>query len=98
MSADDCVAILETSVYPSWGVREYRVQHCQAIDNVAISPYYAFLYFNKSEMFDTLTDALSYARKLESSVGPTEYGIIKISKYKNIMWEQVCFYAQRKVK
>lgn len=98
MSADDCIAILETSVYPSWNVREYRVEHCQAIDNVQISPYYVFHYFKKSPTFDTLQDALTYARQLEKRVGPTEYGILKITKYSKFMWEEIYEMVQRKVK
>jgi hypothetical protein len=98
MSADDCIAILETSVYPKWNVREYRVEHCQAIDNVGISPYYVFLYFNRSETFDTLADALRYARQLDSVVGPTEYGILRIMKYKQFMWEELQKMAERKVR
>jgi hypothetical protein len=98
MSADDCVAILETSVYPSWGVREYRVEHCQAIDNIHISPHYTFYSFNKSPVFDTLQDAIMYAKQVESRVGPTEYGILKISKYKRLMWEEIFKLSQKKVK
>lgn len=98
MSADDCIAILETSVYPKWNVREYRVEHCQAIDNVGISPYYVFLYFNRAETFDTLADALRYARQLDSMVGPTEYGILRIVKYKQFMWEELQGMAERKVR
>lgn len=98
MSADDSIAILETSVYPKWNVKEYRVEHCQAIDNIHISPYYVFLYFNKAKTFDTFDDALKYAKHLNSTVGPTEYGILKINKYKQFMWEELQALAEKKVR
>lgn len=98
MSADDCIAILETAVYPAWNVKEYRVEHCQALDNTIISPYYAFVYFKRAKTFDTFTEALQYAKELEKRVGPTEYGILRIMKYKQIMWEELQELAQRKVK
>lgn len=90
MSADDCIAILETSVYPGWAAREYRVEHCQAIENVLTYPkLYIKKYFEHSKTFDQLQPAISYAKQLERQAGHVEYGIIIVDNYKQYLWEQL---------
>lgn len=91
MSADNTIAILETSVYPDikWKAREFRVQHCQAIGNVYKSKKYIKDYFKYAPIFDTFEDALEYAYKLEDEIGHVEHGVLHIATYRNYMWEEL---------
>lgn len=91
MSQDNCIAILETSVYPGpkWKAREYRVQHCVAIENVYKSKKAVKYFFENSPMFDTYEDALTFAYDLERKIGYVEHGILHISSYKNYLWEEL---------
>lgn len=91
MSADNTIAILETSVYPdmNWGAREYRVQHCTAIGNVYKSKKFVKSYFANSPMFDTYEDAISYAYALEDYIGNVEHGILHITTYRKYLWEEL---------
>lgn len=91
MSADNTIAILETSVYPGphWKAREYRVQHCTAIGNVYKAKKYIKSYFQNSPVFDTYQEALEYAYYLEDEIGYVEHGVLHIATYRNYLWEEL---------
>lgn len=91
MSADNTIAILETSVYPGpfWQAREYRVQHCTAIGNVYKSKKYIKIYFDSAPVFDTYEEALSYAYALEDVIGHVEHGVLHITTYRKYLWEEL---------
>lgn len=93
MSIDNTIAILETSVYPGpdWGAREFRVQHCTAVGNVYSSKKNIKKYFLTSPVFDTFEEALAYAYELEAQIGEVEHGVLHISTYKNLLWEELAF-------
>ena len=79
MSADNGIYILVTPITDS-KVFEYRVAHCQAIENIDYDPKYLNLYFGECSVFLTKTDALREAAKQEEEImtGPMpilEYGI-----------------------
>jgi len=84
MSADNGIYILET---PDGNVFEYRVAHCQAIENLTYAeqngdPEYVVRLFGDSEVFYDKTSALIAADKQAQEImewAPLEYGISTIS-------------------
>lgn len=93
MSADNGVYILRTprkmkknddNSYSSQKGYEYRVTHCQAIDNVDYSDLYMPLLFGKSKVHFDIADAQAEARKMADGIleddGILEYGIWMITK------------------
>jgi len=95
MSSDNGIYILRTPAPPikngnsytnQHGKFEYRVAHCQAIDNIDYSDLYLPLYFGNCKVFDILEKALSLAEQISKDIKEngyfTEYGICQI--YKNI--------------
>ena len=83
MSADNGIYILKTlmppkktnNYYESQNGYEYRVAHCQAIENIDYSDLYLPLYFGDSPVFTECSEAMNYAKTLENEIGWTEYGI-----------------------
>ena len=93
MSADNGVYILKTPARPikdgdcytnRHGVYEYRISHCQAIDNLDYSDLYVVAYFADSEIFYDEQEASKKAAELHDELGWTEYGICFVEK-------DVCF-------
>lgn len=98
MSADNGVYILKT---PRWPVKEgnyytnqhgkfdYRVAHCQAIDNIDYSDLYLPCYFGNSQVHDNEDDAWKEARQIAEDVDFLEYGVSIIEKqfYPNMSQE-----------
>lgn len=90
MSADNGVYILKTPARPiqhglgfyinQHGKFEFRVAHCQAIDNIDYSDLYMPLLFADSEVFESKEQALEEARKIYDSLDICEYGICTIEK------------------
>lgn len=92
MSADNGIYILKTPRRDNPTKSEYRVAHCQAIDNVCernafwadIQPAYAVMYFGNSTVFDDKSDALLEAGSIEDEIlsdefcPVLEYGICEI--------------------
>jgi hypothetical protein len=85
MSADNGIYILETQI-PETDLREYRVAHAQAIDNLYYDvetgehrhnfiPQVAFQYFGKCEVFFDPEEALTYANGLAEEYPILEYGV-----------------------
>jgi hypothetical protein len=87
MSADNCIAFLSTPKKQGSNEKEYRVIHCQAIDNIYYdvkfaecynrygNPIEVVNYFGKAIVIDNYEEALNKATKLELEIGYTEYGI-----------------------
>jgi len=93
MSADNGIYILKTPARPirtgnsyqyQHGVFEFRVAHCQAIDNIDYSDLYLPAYFANSEVYKSHDDALSKAAQMAKEITdegfPLEYGICLIKK------------------
>ncbi len=88
MSADNGIYILKTpappvkngNYYTNQGKKEYRVAHCQAIDNIEYSDLYLPCYFGDSPVFDNYEDALELAVQIEKDLEICEYGICDIEK------------------
>lgn len=90
MSADNGVYILKTPARPikksdGWyinqhGKFEFRVAHCQAIDNVYYSDLYIPLLFADSKVYSSKEEALAQAIKIHDSLVICEYGISTIEK------------------
>ncbi len=89
MSADNCVAILETKVYPNMNAKEYRVAYALAIQNVFKNDTYLVQYFKKSIIYDHLEDAMVTAREFEKEYGPTEHGIVLLTDKKDRTWDEI---------
>jgi superfamily II DNA or RNA helicase len=90
MSADSCVAILETRMYPDSNKPvEYRVTWAHAIDNVYVNDQYLYQYFKRANIFESIEAALDYARILERTQGPSEYGIIRCVDMKDRTWDEI---------
>lgn len=90
MSADNGIYVLRTvkwptkegSIYlnPIENRYEYRVAHCAAIDNLDWSDLYMPIYFSESKVFSSVQEAWTEAKKMEESIGWTEYGMFRIEK------------------
>lgn len=94
MSADNCIAILATKIYPdSKEYQEWRVCIAHAIQNVYKHDDYMLKYFKNARVFDVFGEALLYAQKLELEYGPTEHGIIVVRHPLGRTWDEV---SQRK--
>jgi hypothetical protein len=92
MSADDGIYILRT---PAWPIKkdntyinqydkfEYRVAHCQAIENIHYSDLYMVSYFGNSTVWSDKAKAIEFASDILEDIGWTEYGIhiIEVDKY-----------------
>lgn len=92
MSADNGVYILKTPRRDDPTKSEYRVAHCQAIENVIepnafwaeVQPAYTVLRFGNSTVFDNEADALLEAGSIEDEILSDEfcpileYGICEI--------------------
>lgn len=89
MSADNGVYILKTPARPikngniytnQHGKFEYRVAHCQAIDNIDYSDLYIPLLFGNSVVHDSKESALKEAKGIFNNLDICEYGICTIDK------------------
>lgn len=90
MSADNCVAILATKIYPeAKEYQEWRVCVAHAIGNVFKNDYYMHQYFKNSPVFDVYEIALFVAQKLELDHGPTDMGIIIIKHPLGRTWDEI---------
>lgn len=76
MSADNGIYILVTEG------PEFRVAHCQAIENIEWQPNYhglnkeeILVYFATCKVLNNLEDAFNYAKKLSEDYYVLEYGI-----------------------
>jgi len=107
MSADNGVYILKsrTPMVPqndtSWvqpeNEYEYRVAHCQAIDNIDYSDLYLVVYFIRSKVYLTYEEALARAQEIYDGIMDddfcpiVEYGISTIAgerEMPNMTFEQ----------
>jgi hypothetical protein len=78
MSADNGIYILQSPVFDENGNKidtEFRVSHCQAIENIYYDIGFEFRYFNNSPIFNSLSDALMEAAKMFKEHHYIEYGI-----------------------
>lgn len=88
MSADNGIYIVGTLTkeQPEVGKEyEYRVRHCQAIENVfhpgpGLNIHYLWSYFHKGGVFGSYKDALIHAGELAEQEYVLEYGITSIGK------------------
>lgn len=89
MSADNGVYILVTPARPikrgnfyinQHGKFEFRVAHCQAIDNIDYSDLYVPLLFADSKVHESKEKALEEAVKIYETLDICEYGISSIEK------------------
>lgn len=92
MSADNGIYILKTPAVPikegnvyvnQHDQFEYRVAHCQAIDNIDYSDLFLPLYFGNSKVVCTEGEAWNIAKQLYQHVGWTEYGVSLIEKQRH---------------
>ena len=66
MSADNCVAILATKIYPeAKEYQEWRVCVAHAIGNVFKNDCYMHQYFKNSPVFEMYEDADGHSRQFE---------------------------------
>lgn len=95
MSADNGIYILRTPMWPIkkgifyqniHGSFEYRVAHCQAIENIDYSDLYMPLLFGKSKVFYKEDEAFEEASRMEKEILENdcvlEYGICQIERGK----------------
>jgi len=92
MSADNGIYILRTPAPPvkegnsyinQHSKYEYRVAHCQAIENIDYSDLYLPLLFGGSQIYneqDAAQKANEIQKQIEEDGGFTEYGIIPLCK------------------
>lgn len=93
MSADNGVYILKTPARPikngnyyeyQHDMFEYRVAHCQAIENVNHSDLYLPVYFANSKVYPShvaaMVKAVAMAKEITDEGMPLEYGIQTIDK------------------
>lgn len=89
MSADNGVYILKTPARPvkkgnalfnRHGVFEYRIAHCQAIDNLDYSDIYMPLLFGNSKVHENEEDAIKEAKTIHDDLPFSEYGICLVEK------------------
>ena len=92
MSSDNGIYILKTPRRDDPEQFEYRVVHCQNIENVCqrnvswakVQPAYAVIYFGDSTVFDNKSDALIEAGSIEDEILSgefcpiLEYGICEV--------------------
>lgn len=89
MSADDCIAILSTKIYPDSEAVEYRVIWANAIENCRLSDRHMKAYFDKAPVFEDYNQAISYAYFLEHQFGQTEYGVTIITDKDDKTWDEI---------
>lgn len=81
MSANNGIYILKTPIGD--GDFEYRVAHCQAIENItdehSLAIYHAVLYFGNSMVYKDVDIARAAAFTLEGNISFLEYGISSIT-------------------
>jgi hypothetical protein len=85
----DGILILETSVYPSWDAREYRIGYCIDVQKMMKNKSVFTKTFRDSVVFDSLEDASFEARKLERRHKRTHYGIMVVNQFKKAIWEKL---------
>lgn len=102
MSADNCVAILATKIYPdSIAYQEWRVCAANAISNIFKNDSYMYQYFKNSLVFEDYEEALFYAQQLELQRGPTDMGVIIVKHPLGKTWDEIVAkrsYVKRKSK
>jgi hypothetical protein len=102
VSADNCVAILATKIYPeAKEYQEWRVCVAQAIGNVFKNDYYMHQYFKNSPVFDMYENALFVAHQLELDRGPTDMGVVIVKHPLGKTWDEIVAkrsYVKRKSK
>ena len=93
MSADNGIYVLRTLKWPtkvgdelldSEAIHEYRVEHCQYIEDIDVflmSDLEVAAKFNLNETFSSPEEAYKQAEKIEKDCGYVEYGINRISKH-----------------
>lgn len=88
MSADNGIYILRTNkpyirdgnaLYPQEGY-EYRVAHCQNIEDIDYSDLYLPVLFGDSHIFYSYIQAWEYATDLSQNYDYLEYGISSVHK------------------
>lgn len=72
MSADNGIYILPS---PNGDKLEYRVAHCQAIENVDYDPMYEVLLFSKSPVYGSQQEAAAVAIEMSKNYDILEYGV-----------------------
>jgi hypothetical protein len=72
MSADNGIYILPS---PNGDSLEYRVAHCQAIENIDYDPMYEVLLFSKSPVYTSQQEAAAVAIEMSKSYDILEYGV-----------------------
>lgn len=96
MSADDCVAILCSKVYPdAKEYQEYRVIWANCIENVHVSNSFMKSYFDNSMVFDDWKSAHLYAQRMDDKL-MTEHGILVVRHKQDWTWDEV--YMNKKFK
>lgn len=102
MSADNGVYILVTparpiksgNCYTHCSKSEYRVAHCQNIEDIDHSDLYLALKFGNSRVFDTMEEALELASSILKGLSICEYGICTIGReihFPNMSQEEASF-------
>jgi hypothetical protein len=103
MSADNGVYILKTPArfiksgegwYTNQKGFEYRVAHCQAIDNLEYSDLYLPMLFGDSPVFNSYEEAMELAKNILNDLPVCEYGICDIEhdqKFLNMSSEEARF-------
>jgi hypothetical protein len=92
MSADNGIYILQTNLPPmkignfyinQYGKYEFRVAHCQVIDDIYYSDIYLPILFGDSPVFFDIEKANEYAKEMEKNICYLEYGTqtIYLDKY-----------------
>lgn len=103
MSADNGVYILKTPARPikdgntytnQHGKFEYRVAHCQAIDNIDYSDLYIPLLFGNAAVHKNRDSAMELASRILEGLDICEYGICMIEK-ENYFPNMTCEEAQK---
>jgi len=89
MSADDCIAILVTRIYPDSKAVEYRVAWAMAIENCHLSDRHMKVYFDKAPVFEEYVQALNYAYLLNKQYGDTEYGVLLVKDRGGKTWDEI---------
>ena len=79
MSADNGIYILPSPKSDSF---EYRVAHCQAIENIDYSPMYEVLLFSKSPVYTSQQEAAAVAIEMSKHYDILEYGVALLDERK----------------
>lgn len=89
MSADDCIAVLVTRIYPDSKAVEYRVIWAMAIENCHINDKTMKQYFEKASVFEEYVSAINYAYYLDKQYGSTEHGVLIIKDKNGKTWDEI---------